>query len=153
MKGDIMKYEINRGTLAIVPQEDERSLIYEDNESYVVDQKPFSIMEESCKYFGSTYEGRKNGARNILGAEYKVPIVIEDSNNLIVFPTTSPKAEDCAWICLNRVKNIKKVDSFNTKITFDNDRELIVPCSYRSIENQLSRASRLDVILRKRKKL
>ncbi len=146
-----MKYEINRGTLAIVPQEDERSLIYEDNESYVVDQKPFSIMEESCKYFGSTYEGRKNGARNILGAEYKVPIVIEDSNNLIVFPTTSPQSDDCVWISLKRVKRIEKTDYNNTKVIFDNDKEIIVNCSYYTIENQLSRASRLDIILRNHK--
>ena len=148
-----MKYEISNGTLAIVPNEDDNSLIYEDNERFIVEESPFKIMEDSCKYFGSTYKGRKDSAKEILGAEYKTPVVIEDSTNLIVFPTTSPKAEDCAWICLNRVKNINKVDSFNTKITFDNDRELIVPCSYRSIENQLSRASRLDVILRKRKKL
>ena len=146
-----MKYEINRGTLAIVPQEDERSLVYEDNESYVVDQKPFSIMEESCKYFGSTYEGRKNGARNILGAEYKVPIVIEDSNNLIVFPTTSPQSDDCVWISLKRVKRIEKMDYNNTKVIFDNDKEIIVNCSYYTIENQLSRASRLDIILRNHK--
>ena len=148
-----MKYEISNGTLAIVPNEDDNSLIYEDNERFIVEESPFKIMEDSCKYFGSTYQGRKDSAKEILGAEYKIPVVIEDSTNLIVFPTTSPKAEDCAWICLNRVKNINKVDSFNTKITFDNDKELIVPCSYRSIENQLSRASRLDVILRKRKKL
>lgn len=153
-KGGIyLKYEISNGTLAIVPNEDDNSLIYEDNERFIVEESPFKIMEDSCKYFGSTYKGRKDSAKEILGAEYKIPVVIEDSTNLIVFPTTSPKAEDCAWICLNRVKNINKVDSFNTKITFDNDRELIVPCSYRSIENQLSRASRLDVILRKRKKL
>lgn len=148
-----MKYEISNGTLAIVPNEDDNSLIYEDNERFIVEESPFKIMEDSCKYFGSTYKGRKDSAKEILGAEYKIPVVIEDSTNLIIFPTTSPQAEDCAWICLNRVKNISKVDSFNTKIVFDNDRELIVPCSYRSIENQLSRASRLDVILRKRKNL
>ena len=148
-----MNYEISQGTLAIIPNEDQNSLVYEDEERFIVEETPFKIMEESCKYFGSTYKGRKDSAKEILGAEYKIPVVIEDSTNLIIFPTTSPQAEDCAWICLNRVKNISKVDSFNTKIVFDNDRELIVPCSYRSIENQLSRASRLDVILRKRKKL
>ena len=108
-------------------------------------------MEESCKYFGSTYEGRKNGAKNILGAEYKVPIVIEDSDNLIVFPTTSPSSDDCVWISLKRVKKLEKMEFNSTKIVFDNDREIIVNCSYRSIENQLSRASRLDIILRNHK--
>ncbi|MBR2678743.1 MAG: competence protein ComK [Bacilli bacterium] len=146
-----MKYEINRGTLALVPKGEKSSLVYEDNDNYVIDQSPFSIMEESCKYFGSTYEGRKEGARNILGAEYKVPIVIEDSDNLIVFPTTSPQSEDCVWISLKRVKKIEKYNYNNAKIIFDNDKELIVNCSYRTIENQLSRASRLDIILRNHK--
>ena len=146
-----MKYEVSRGTLAIVPNEKESSLVYEDDERYIIQQTPFSIMEESCKYFGSTYEGRKNGAREILGAEYKVPIVVEDSNNLIVFPTTSPSSEDCAWISLGRVKKIEKVDINHTKIIFDNNQVIVVGCSYRTLENQLSRASRLDLILRNHK--
>ena len=146
-----MKYEISKGTLAVVPNEKNSSLIYEDEERYIVNQTPFSIMEDSCKYFGSTYEGRKNGAKDILGVEYKVPIVVEDSSNLIIFPTTSPSAEDCAWISLKHVSKIIKIDSNNTKIIFNNGTEIIVNCSFRSIENQISRASRLDLILRNHK--
>jgi competence protein ComK len=146
-----MKYEISRGTLAILPNEKNSSVVYEDDERYIIDQTPYEIMEESCKYFGSTYEGRKNGAKEMLGAEYKVPIVIEDSNNLIVFPTTSPLSDDCVWVSLKRVNKIMKIDSNNTKIIFDNNKEIIVDSSYRTIENQLSRASRLDLILRNHK--
>ena len=146
-----MKYEISKGTLAIVPNDKESSLIYEDDDRYIVNEVPFKIMEDSCKYFGSTYNGRKESARDILGAEYKVPIIVEDSENLIVFPTTSPSAADCIWISLKRVKKIEKIDNNNTRIIFDNDKDIIVPCSYRTIENQLSRASRLDLILRNHK--
>lgn len=146
-----MKYEISRGTLAVVPNEFESSLIYEDDQRYLVEETPFKIMEDSCKYFGSTYEGRKRGAREILGAEYKVPIVIEDTDNLIVFPTTSPSSEDCVWISLKRVKNIQKIDINHTKVIFDNNVEILIDCSYRTMENQLSRASRLDLILRNHK--
>ena len=146
-----MNYEVSRGTLAIVPNDSNTSLVLEDEESYVIPKTPFQIMENSCRYFGSTYEGRKNGARDILGAEYKVPIVVEDSNNLIVFPTTSPLAEDCVWISLKRVKKKEKIDYNNTKIIFDNNKELLLDCSYRTVENQLSRASRLDLILRNHK--
>ena len=146
-----MDYEISKGTLAILPNDNDTSLIYEDDERYFVNQTPFQIMEESCKYFGSTYRGRKESAREILGAEYKVPIIVEDSDNLIVFPTTSPKADDCVWISLKRVKSFEKIDSINTKIIFDNNKEIIVPTSYRTIENQISRASRLDLIMRSRK--
>ena len=118
----------------------------------MVNQTPFEIMEDSCLYFGSTYNGRKEGARSILGAEYKVPIIVDEADNLIVFPTTSPLSSDCIWISLNHLKNYEKLDSYNTKIVFDNDKEIIVPSSYRSIENQVSRASRLDFIMRNRKK-
>ena len=138
-----MKYEVSNGTLAIIPNEKETSLVYEDDDRYIINQSPFKIMEDSCKYFGSTYNGRKESAKDILG--------VEDTNNLIVFPTTSPFAEDCIWISLKRVQSFKKIDANNTKIIFDNHKEIIVPCSYRTIENQISRASRLDFIMRKRK--
>jgi len=147
----IMKYEFSKGTLAVVPNDKNNSLVYEDDHRYIVNEPPFVIMEDSCKYFGSTYEGRKNGAKDILGAEYKVPIVIEDSSNLVVFPTTSPASSECAWISLQRIKKIDKIDANNTLVIFDNGIELIVPCSYRSMENQLSRASRLDLVLRNHK--
>lgn len=146
-----MKYEVSNGTLAIVPNEESSSLVYEDDDRYIIDQTPFKIMEESCKYFGSTYEGRKDSAKEILGAEYKVPIVVEDSENLVIFPTTSPHSTECVWISLKRIKIFEKIDACNTRIVFDNNKEIIVPCSYRSIENQVSRASRLDFVLRKRK--
>ena len=145
-----MKYEISKGTLAIVPEKEDKSLVYEDEDKYIIEESPYKIMEESCKYFGSTYKGRKESSKAILGADYKVPIIIEDTNNLIVFPTAAPKSDDCVWISLKRVKRIEKYDVYSTRIIFDNDREIIVPCSYRSLENQLSRASRLDVIMRKR---
>ncbi len=146
-----MEYEISKGTLAILPNEKNSSLVYEDDNRYIIKETPFQIMEDSCKYFGSTYEGRKDGAKEMLGAEYKVPIVVEDSSNLIVFPTTSPLSEDCVWINLKRVEKIEKIDANNTKIIFDNKIEIIVDSSYRTIENQLSRASRLDLILRNHK--
>ena len=146
-----MEYEINKGTLAIMPNENESSLVYEDEDRFLIEQSPFQIMEESCMYFGSTYEGRKDSARFILGAEYKVPVIVEDTDNLIVFPTTSPKSDDCIWISLKRVKNFERIDNSNTKVIFDNNKEIIVPVSYRTLENQISRASRLDFMMRKRK--
>ena len=149
--GKFMEYEINKGTLAIMPNNIDESLVYEDDERFLIHQSPFQIMEESCKYFGSTYEGRKDSAKAILGAEYKVPVIVEDTDNLIVFPTTSPRSEDCIWISLKRIKYFEKIDSINTKVIFDNNMEIIVPVSYRTLENQISRASRLDFMMRKRK--
>ena len=146
-----MNYEISRGTLAIVPNGKETSLVYEDENRYIIKEKPFKIMEDSCRYFGSSYDGRKESAKSILGAEYKVPIIVEDSENMVLFPTTSPRSSDCSWISLRHIKKIEKIDYNNTKIIFNNDKSIIVPVSYRSIENQISRASRLELIMNHRK--
>lgn len=146
-----MNYEISKGTLAVVPNEKLGSLVYEDDDRYLVSQTPFEVMESSCLYFGSSYEGRKEGAKNILGAEYKVPILIDDTDNIILFPTTSPLSQDCAWISLRHVQKYERIDANNTKIVFDNGKEIIVPTSFRSIDNQISRAARLDYTIRIRK--
>ena len=54
-----MDYEFNKGTLAIIPNGEESSIIYEDFNQYNIEKKPFKIMEDSCMYYGSTYFGIK----------------------------------------------------------------------------------------------
>ena len=101
-----MDYEINEGTLAVVSLGSSKSKIYEDKKEYIVDSTPFEIIDYSCKYFGSSYEGRKEGTKSILHIDYKVPIIIEGTNNLIFFPTSSPylRASRLDLILRNRKK-------------------------------------------------
>ena len=39
-----MEYEINKGTLAIMPNENESSLVYEDEDRFLIEQSPFQII-------------------------------------------------------------------------------------------------------------
>ena len=56
-------YEINDETLAIMPGGDLwDSVVVEDDCNYEVKMKPLEIVDYSCRYFGSSYEGRKIGA-------------------------------------------------------------------------------------------
>ena len=146
-----MSYEVSQGTLAIVPDSGAGSKILEDENEYLVDMNPFEIVESSCQYYGCSYEGRRDGARAILGADYKVPIVIEDYNNLIFFPTVSPEDPSCSWIASKKVKEYEALSSTSIKLTFENDITIVLPVSYRSFENQLLRATRLESLLRNRK--
>ena len=147
-----MDYEINEGTLAVVSLGSSKSKIYEDKKEYIVDSTPFEIIDYSCKYFGSSYEGRKEGTKSILHIDYKVPIIIEGTNNLIFFPTSSPYSIDCCWISLKDIKNVREYKDKGCEITFNNNKKVIIPVSKRMINNQILRASRLDLILRNRKK-
>ena len=144
-------YEINEDTLALVPKSETDVTVYEKENTFSCQSSCYEIMDNSCKYYGSTYEGRKEGSKYILGASYKLPIIVEETNSLIFIPTESPYLESCIWISLNNIERIEKNDQ-DTIITFTNNRKIKVPTSYRSIENQILRATRLESLLRKRQK-
>jgi competence transcription factor ComK len=56
------------------------------------------------------------------------------------------------WIAVNKIKKYEPMDYNSTKIVFNNNEFVIVPLSYRSIQNQIFRATRLSYILNERKK-
>ena len=143
-------YEINKDTLAIFPKNCNQSLVYEDKESYNVDENVMNIMEDSCEYFGSTYEGRKQGTKSLTGLTHKVPIIIEESNNIIFFPTSSIRDKNCKWISLNNIVRYEKKGK-QCKIHFKNGKNIVVDVSYGIINNQILRASRLQLMLNERK--
>lgn len=144
-----MNYEINEGTLAILAK-NKKSLILEDDKKYVVDSLPFDVVDHSCKYFESSYEGRKEGTKEILHINYKVPIIVDNSRNLIFFPTNSPISDDCSWLSLKSIKSIKEGDFNTTDVIFNNGVSINIPVSKRTMDNQILRASRLDLIMRNR---
>lgn len=144
-----MNYEINEGTLAILAK-NKKSLILEDDKKYVVDSLPFDVVDHSCKYFGSSYEGRKEGTKEILHINYKVPIIVDNSRNLIFFPTNSPLSDDCSWLSLKSIKSIKEGNFNTTDVIFNNGVSINIPVSKRTMDNQILRASRLDLIMRNR---
>ena len=103
-----MKYEINEATLAVVPFENGNSRIVEKYDEYVVKETPYEIMEHSCKYFGSSFEGRMLGSKDILGSIYKAPVIVEESQKLIFFPTEAVQSENVSWISYKNIRNIEK---------------------------------------------
>lgn len=147
------EYEINDATIAILPEVEGKATVLEENYEYEVENKPLSILDYSCRYFGSSYPGRKEGAKTILNSRYKLPILVEESQNLIFFPTVSPEDDDCIWLSLQKIKNYKETDDGlnQTMVEFKNGKKLRLNVSYKSFENQLLRASRLESVLRNRK--
>ena len=143
-------YEINAGTLAIIPINETTTKVIEINNEYIVNKSSFEIIDNSCSYYGSTYKGRYEGTKNLIGMSYKLPIIIEESKNIIFFPTTSPRLEDCSWISLNNIKDYFKSKE-GSHIIFKNDSIININVSIFVIESQILRASRLSTVLQSRK--
>lgn len=145
------KYEINAETLVILAIDSESCKIIEENDNFIIQLPSTKIIDNSCRYFGSSYLGRFEGSKELLGGTiYKSPIIIEETKEIIFFPTGSARSFKCSWISLNKISHYKREDSF-TRVYFKNGTSLIIYMSYSSFENQILRASRLESILRQRK--
>ena len=144
------EYEINEETMAIIPINYNQTLVKEYDREYIIEKNAYEIMENSCEYYGSTYKGRLTAAKKMLNSSYKLPIIIEESENIIFFPTKSSLLDDCCWINYNYIKKYEKLENM-VKITFKNNDEINVDMSKLSLDNQISRSSMLELISRKRK--
>lgn len=142
-------YEINSQTLAIISCGKEKSKVIEENREFIVYLPSTKIIDNSCKFFGSSYEGRLNGTKNILGVSHKAPIIIEETTKIIFFPTSSPRLESCSWIALNKISDYYKLYA-DTIIKFSCGKKIKLELSYGIIDNQVLRATRLEALIEKR---
>lgn len=143
-------YEINSSTIAIIPINKNLSRIIEDENIYMIKKSTLEIIDESCKYFGSSYSGRHEGTKKLTGVNYKSPIIVEETRELIFLPTSSPRFDNCTWISLKKIEEFNKYQK-TAKIIFKNGYELIVDISYGSLENQILRSTLLESVIRNRK--
>lgn len=145
----MISYEINCDTLALIPVSENETKIIERNNVFNISKPIMEIIENSCEFFGSSYLGRHEGTKKLIGVSHKAPIIIEESRNLIYFPTASPRLGTCCWIGLNNIKKYENKDG-QTELLFINDRKMNLPISYGSFDNQVLRATKLESVLRKR---
>lgn len=146
----MQEYEINVDTLALI-NDNNKTRVYESNEVFFVDKIANQIMEDSCEYFGSSLLGRQKGTLNLIGVSHKSPIIVEETKEIIFFPTNSPRVKTCNWISLNNIDRYYR-ENGKVIIIFKNKQKLELSTSYGIIDNQILRATRLESVLRGRKK-
>lgn len=142
----INEYEINNSTLAIIPIDENTSHIYEEEAEYIINKNSNKLIDYNCKFYGSSYKGRCEGTKHLTGIKSKFPVIIEESRNIIFFPTSSYRSNENSWLALNKIKQYK-ANSCGTKIVFNNEKEIEFPISFYSLDNQFSRAIRLQAKL------
>lgn len=143
-------YEINSETCALVPNSNLSTVIIEKESSFIIPLPVSKVINYNCAYYGSSFEGRLKGSKYALGSKYKLPIIIEESKELIFFPTSSFENPNCVWISLNNISDYQKSQDA-TIVKFNNKQKIDLKISYESFENQVLRATKLLLILKSRK--
>lgn len=96
-----------------------------------------SLLNKSCIFYGSSLNGRLKGSKDLLKCRYKLPIIISESNRLIFFPVNK-----YFWINFNMIESFEKKEN-HTIITFKNGYKRSIFVSYRVVNNQMLKCSRL----------
>lgn len=149
----IEEYEVSPFTMMIMPityGSKTYSKIFELEDQLVSPFKPFEIVKKSCEYFGSSFEGRREGTRRLTHITHKAPIAIDPTNSIYLFPTTSPNRSQCIWLSHKHIVTYKRLDSGSTLVTFRNKQMHTIPISHASFGNQLQRTTFLQAKLTQR---
>lgn len=73
-------YEVNGATIAVLPEEIDGKIcskIIEKDCVFYVNMKPLQIVDRSCRFFGSSYAGRKAGTYEVTKISHKPPIMVQ----------------------------------------------------------------------------
>ena len=149
---ELESYEVNIDTLVIIPIGKNLTKVYEYGGEFIVKKSSFKIIEDSCLFFGSSYEGRKEGTKSLINIDMKVPIVIEDTKNIIFFPTSNCIRKNSIWISYQNLVKYYRFNDISTVLYFGNNTEIKVGCRYNLIDNQIIRCIKLEKTLLNRKK-
>lgn len=143
------EYEITSSTLMLEYFDENKTKIYEFNNDFIVNQNILTIIENSCSFYGSTFEGRVNASKKILNTNIKLPIVIEDVKKIIFFPTKASYRVGCNWLSFNNIDRIEKVakNSNLTRVYFCNGLVNDINVSYEIIYRQFYNCMLLEKTL------
>ncbi|MFK4998193.1 competence protein ComK [Bacillus sp. N9] len=121
------------------------SEVVETDGKYICTKSPFKLVKTSCKYFGSTYEGRKTATKELIGVSVKAPIIIDPHTSIFLFPTASPLTPHCIWVSHEHVKKYQMGERHSTIVTFENGEQYELLISHRSFEVQMQRTALLRI--------
>ena len=145
------EYLINDNTLALIPLGKKKTIVYEDHDCYIIDEKINKIMDTNCQYYGSSLNGRVKKTNDITGQNYKAPIIVSENKPTVFFPTCSPRQRECAWINAGNIDRIKALED-KCQIEFLNNENLEIDASYRIINNQYLKSLSLENTFKNRNK-
>lgn len=130
------KYIINNKTIALL-KINQKTIIFNVDNVLVFNKHILSILEENCIYYGSSLKGRINSSKKLLNEEYKIPLLVDDINNIILIQINSPRKKYCLYLVANKVINYLENDNlleikcinntiFKVKITKNNFEKMLL---------------------------
>ena len=144
-------YEIDLSTLMLIGIDNESTKIVTTDNEFIVNESSKKIIDNSCRFFGSSLTDRIKATNRLVSMASKTPIVVEETRNIIFFPLKSTREKNNIWISFNNLDTYTK-DGNNTILLFKNGKQISLNFSYYIIDNQVTRSLMLDYEINVRRK-
>ena len=144
-------YEIDLSTLMLIGLDDVSTRIVTTDNDFIIKESCKNIMDNSCRFFGSSLTDRIKATNRLVNMASKTPIVVEESRNIIFFPLKSTREKNNIWISFNNLDTYTK-DGNKTILIFKNGKQICLNFSYYIIDNQVTRSIMLDYEINMRRK-
>jgi len=99
------------------------------------------ILQRLCLRYGSTCEGRREAAACNLDIHQKVPILLSEVYQDILFPTRALRNPECIWINYRAVDEIRRKEK-GCIVQFHDESELFVSVDVRCIRRSMQLCKR-----------
>lgn len=125
----------------------EVSVIIEDNQLLLIPQHIKQVLDSMCLMHGSDMQGRLVFFSKVQKIRKKVPLLISEKHEVIVFPIHHQRSKQQLWIAYQPIKYIVAVDNVSS-IVFKDGTNLQVSLSTRNIKRQMVRYKTMIKFLR-----
>lgn len=137
-----LHYVIKKGDMALQPcnvsfglLEGTRVFKYKDECTVIKDRTP-KIIDRSCRFYGSSYNFKKEDTMRITGISSKPPLLFTPLFPPYFFPTHSDRKDENTWINIHYVEQIKPLKDKKCKVIFVDDQTITVNISAHSMHHQ-----------------
>ena len=143
-------YEIDLSTVMLIGLDDIKTKIITMDNEFILNIDSKKIIDNLCKFFGSSLNDRVNMTKRLINIRSKSPIIIEESRDIIFFPLKSIRDKCNIWISFNNLEKFVKSGD-KTIFYFKGNKQVEIDFSYYIIDNQVTRSLMLDYEVKKRR--
>ena len=101
-------YEIDLSTVMLIGIDEFKTKVVTLDSEFIIDIDSKKIIDNSCKFFGSSLNDRINMTKRLVNVSSKSPIIVEESRNIIFFPLKSTRDKCNIWISFNNLEKFIK---------------------------------------------
>lgn len=153
-------YEINADTLCLIEIDNYHTKVVEKNDEFLVNENIHKIVDESCRSFGSSLEGRLSGTLKLTNIRYKAPILLSEYLGMILLPTGSKRGSKCHYIAFNAIKFFddlteeerKEYITYKSFVILGENKKIYLEINKSVLKNQMNKCAMLKHYLELRNK-